>query len=241
LRCCGGNPAGLSQGGSTRFAARPGVCVIRSDHLNKIRYNYTMPRAPADIVRELIQHRGYIRLRDAMEAGVHPEYVRRLTAAGELVQVARGLYTTPNFQPSEFHSLAIVSARARDGVVCLLSALRVHQIGTQNPRQIWFAIESKAARPRLTYPPLKIVRFSRAAMTFGIETRVIEGVTVRITDPARTVVDCFKYRNKIGLDVALEALRHLRRRKGWAPDTLWKYATSLRVANVIRPYLEGLA
>jgi predicted transcriptional regulator of viral defense system len=176
-----------------------------------------------------------------MAAGVHPEYLRRLTAAGELIQVSRGLYTTPGFQPSEFHSLVLVSARAPHGVVCLLSALRVHEMGTQNPRQVWFAIESKAARPRLAYPPLRIVRFSRAALTYGIETRVIEGVKVRITDPIRTAVDCFKYRNKLGIEVALEALRAARRRKDWNADTVWTYATRLRVAKVMRPYLEGLA
>jgi predicted transcriptional regulator of viral defense system len=200
-----------------------------------------MARTPSDRVNGLIKQRGYFRLREAMRAGLHPEYLRRLTGAGELVHLARGLYTAPNFNPSEFHSLAIVSARTPKAIVCLLSALRVHDIGTQNPREVWIAVESKAARPRLEYPPLRVVRFSRSAMTLGVETRVIEGIKVQITDPARTVVDCFKYRNKIGLDVALEALRSLRRRKEWNADVFWKYATRLRVANVVRPYLEGLA
>ena len=199
-----------------------------------------MAQRPADVVHRLIRKHGYVRLRDVMAAGVHSEYLRRLTAAGELVQVARGLYTAPDFQPSEFHSLVLVSARARHGVICLLSALRVHRIGTQNPRRVWLAIESKAATPRITYPPVKIVRFSRAGLSFGVETRTLEGVTVRLTDATRTVVDCFKYRNKIGLDVALEALRAARRRKDWNADTVWAYATRLRVATVMQPYLEGL-
>jgi len=123
----------------------------------------------------------------------------------------------------------------------LLTALSVHGLGTQLPRDVWLAIDRKAALPRFTYPPLRVVRFSIAARTRGVEQRRVEGVPILITTPARTVVDCFKYRNKIGLDVALEALREFHRRKEFSFDEIWKYATLQRVTRVMQPYLEAIA
>jgi len=197
--------------------------------------------APVQVIRKLARQKGLVRLRDAQARGVHPEYLRRLASRGELERVGRGLYALPNAQITEHHSLAEVAARVPQGVVCLLTALRVHDLGTQNPKNVWLAIDRKAALPRLKYPPLRIVRFSKPALTQGVEERRIEGVLVRLTTPARTVVDCFKYRNKIGLDVALEALHALRRRKDFKLDELWKYAALQRVARVMKPYLEAIA
>ena len=197
-------------------------------------------RSARQVVR-LAKQKGILRLRDVQIQGVHPEYLRRLAARGELTHVGRGLYALPNAEITEYHALAEVAARVPDGVVCLLTALRFHGLGSQNPKKVWLAIDRKAARPRLKYPPLRIVRFRKAAMAQGVEERRVEGVRVMVTAPARTIVDCFKYRNKIGLDVALEALRAFRRRKDFKLDEIWTYATLQRVARVMKPYLEALA
>ena len=196
---------------------------------------------PAQVIRNLAREKGLVRLRDAKARGIHPEYLRRLASQGELERVGRGLYALPDAEITEHHSLAEVAARVPQGVVCLLTALRVHQLGSQNPKDIWIAIDRKAALPRLKYQPLRVVRFTKQALTQGVEKRRIEGVTVRLTTSARTVVDCFKYRNKIGLDVALEALRAYRRQKDFKLDEIWKYATLQRVARVMKPYLEMIA
>ena len=124
--------------------------------------------------------------------------------------------------------------------ICLLTALRVHEIGTQAPREIWLALDRRAARPRIDFPPVRIVRFSGKALTFGVQKRTVDGVSVRIYSPAKTVVDCFKYRNKIGLDVALEALRAGLNDKRFTRDELWAAAMVCRVTAVIRPYLQVL-
>jgi predicted transcriptional regulator of viral defense system len=137
--------------------------------------------------------------------------------------------------------LAEVARRVPKGVVCLLSALRFHGLTTQAPFEVWLAIENKAIAPKLDYPSLRIVRFSGAALTEGVEEHVVDGVMVRVTGVAKTVADCFKYRNKIGLDVALEALREAWRGKRMTSDDLWRYAKVCRVANVMRPYLDSLA
>lgn len=206
------------------------------------RYNYTnmqLSRTAQKVVR-LAKRKGLLRVRDVQAHGVHPEYLRRLAAHGKLTRVGRGIYAIPSADITEHHSLAEVAVRVPQGVICLLTALRFHGLGTQNPKKVWLAIDRKAALPRLKYPPLRIVRFAKPAMTQGVEERRIQGVSVRLTSPARTVVDCFKYRNKIGLDVALEALRACRRRKDCKLDEIWKYATLQRVARVMKPYLEAL-
>ena len=136
------------------------------------------------------------------------------------------------------HSLDIERAFS---IVCLLSALRVHDLTTQSPFEVWLAIPNKARAPKMDYPPLRIVRFSGAALTDGIEEHRIDGVTVRVTNVARTVADCFKFRNKIGLDVAMEALQEAWRAKRVSMDELWRYASLCRVANVMRPYMESLS
>jgi predicted transcriptional regulator of viral defense system len=153
---------------------------------------------------------------------------------------ARGLYTVHDAQVTEHHSLAEACKRVPHGVVCLISALRFHGFTTQAPFEVWLAIDRKARRPRQDLPPLRIVRFSGKALTQGIETHLIEGVKVRLYSPAKTIADCFKYRNKIGLDVALEALRECWRERRCTMDELWRFAKTCRVSNVMRPYLESL-
>lgn len=159
---------------------------------------------------------------------------------GLLARVGRGLYTLPDRQVSEHSSLAEVASQYPEGIVCLLSALRVHGFTTQSPFEVWLGIPHKGRAPKIDYPPLRIVRVSGKALTEGVEVLSIDGVNVRVSSVARTVADCFKFRNKIGLDVALEALREAWGSKRVTMDELWRYATLFRVANVMRPYLESL-
>ena len=152
----------------------------------------------------------------------------------------RGLYSLPDADVTVHHGLAQASKSIPKGVICLLSALRFHEIGTQAPHEVWMAIDRRAARPRVKHPRMRIVRFSGKALTEGIEERKVEGVAVRIYNPAKTVADCFKYRNKIGLDVALEALRDVIRERKSTTDELWRYAKICRVTKIIRAYMEAI-
>jgi predicted transcriptional regulator of viral defense system len=190
---------------------------------------------------DVMRGRGALRPRDLDFYGIPRHYLHLLHADGAVERVGRGLYVPAGADVSEHHTLAEASARVPRGVVCLLSALRFHGIGTQLPFQVWMALEDKAWQPRVDHPPLRIVRFSGAAWTYGIERHVVEGVPVRVYSPAKTVADCFKYRNKIGLDVALEALREAWRARRFKMDELERYAAICRVQRVMRPYLEAVA
>lgn len=192
-------------------------------------------------IHRLLGRAGTARSRDFVAAGVTRSQLSRMAATGELVRVARGLYAKPGYQSSEHGVLVEVAQRAPNALFCLLTALRLHDLTTQAPFEVWIAIGNKSHPPRLDYPPLHTVRFSDAALSAGVEIRWIDGATVRVTSVAKTVADCFKFRNKIGLEVALEALREARRTKKASADELWRYAKIDRVANVMRPYLEALA
>lgn len=194
-----------------------------------------------DKVLRIVRRGGMVRLRDLRERGLHPEHLRRLMADGRVVRVARGVYVSADVEPTGHHSLAQAATQVPNGVVCLLSALRFHEIGTQNPFQVWMALDRRARKPQVRRPLLRVVRFSGAALTKGIERHRIEGAEVAIYNPAKTVADCFKYRNKIGLDVAIEALRDGLRGRRFTRDDLWRYAKTCRVTTVIRPYLEATA
>lgn len=154
-------------------------------------------------------------------------------------QAGRGLYRLPSAVVTENHALVAVAKRIPHGVICLLSALQFHELGTQAPFEVWMAIDGKAWQPQVDYPPVRFFRFSGASLTAGVEEHLVEGVPIRVYGPAKTVADCFKFRNKIGLDVAIEALRAFRATKG-SLDELWHFAKIDRVANVMRPYLEAL-
>lgn len=136
--------------------------------------------------------------------------------------------------------LAEVASKHPRVLVCLLSALSFHGLTTQAPFEVWIAVDNKARTPQSSYPPLHVARFSGAALTEGIELHHIEGVPVKITNVSKTIADCFKYRNKIGLDVAMEALKEAWNAKRVSMDELWHYGQICRVQNVMRPYLEGL-
>ena len=191
-------------------------------------------------VLALAERQPLLRARDLTAQALPTVVLSRLVAAGKLERVARGVYSLPGRALSEHRSLAEVALRAPRGVVCLLSALRVHGIGTQAPFEVWLAIPPHTPTPRLVQPSLRVVRMSGPALTEGVEPIDIDGVRVPVFNANKTVADCFKYRNKIGMDVALEALRD-----GWAQrkltiDALWHHAAVNRVANVMRPYLESV-
>ncbi len=179
--------------------------------------------------------------RELAQAGIHTQVLSRLVTGGELERIARGLYRLPEHMVTEHHGLAVAAAAVPHGIVCLLSALQYHGIGTQLPSEVWMAIDRRARRPALRYPPLRIVRYTGAALTEGVETHRLEGREVRVYNVAKTIADCFKYRNKIGLDVALEALREAWRARRFTMDALDRYAAVCRVQRVMRPYLEALA
>ena len=188
----------------------------------------------------LVKRLGLVRPKDLNQHGIPVIYLRRLLHRGELVQPARGVYAVTGHEPTLHHSLAMVSKRIPRGVVCLLSALAYHEIGTQLPSVVWLAIDQRS-RPLVTTDlPAKIVRFSAQSLVEGVEEHSVEGVTVRITNPAKTVADCFKFRNKVGLDIALEALRDAWRKRKVTMVELDRFAATNRMTNVMRPYLEML-
>lgn len=194
----------------------------------------------AEKVLSLAEKKGILRSRDLVSQGIPRVTLTRLKRAGLIERIGRGLYALPDSDVSERHALAEACKRVPHGIVCLLSALRFHGLTSQEPFEVWLAIERKARKPKVEYPPLRIVRFAGKALTEGVEQHDVEGVTVRVTSPARTVADCFRYRSKIGVDVAVEALRDYRLMRKGTVDELWREAEVRRVKTVIRPYLEAL-
>lgn len=179
-----------------------------------------------------------LRLRDFAAEKIEPETVARLVRDGQVVRPARGLYQLPDAPVDAAHSLAEAALLVPKGIVCLISALQFHGLTLQMPSAVWMAIERTAWKSNISYPPIRFVRFSGWAMTEGVERYPIQSVKVRLTNPARTIVDCFRYRNKIGLDIAMEGLREGIRRRKCTPDQLWQYAKKARVWTVMRPYVE---
>ena len=198
------------------------------------------PKDPAHRAMRLLKDKGLTRSRDLERAGVSRTQLRRLCERGRIERVARGLYRLPGAPMGEKHHLAQAARRVPAGVLCLLSALRFHGLTTQNPFEVWMAIDRKAWRPRVEHPPLRLVYMSRPHLRADVEEHRVEGVTLRVFSAARTVADCFKFRNKIGTDVAVEALRDYRRQHGKRLDAVWRCAEAARVTRVMRPYLEAL-
>jgi predicted transcriptional regulator of viral defense system len=203
--------------------------------------NSTMSRNNIEKVLEIVRKKGVIRPRDLEKRGLHGEYLWQLYKRGLLDRVGRGLYIIKDSDHGAHQTLAEACKRVPHGVICLLSSLQYHGMTTQAPFAIWMAIDRKAWTPRIDRPVIRFVRFSGQALNSGVEEHKVEGVTVRVYSPAKTVADCFKYRNKIGLDVALEALRDCLRENKCNADELWRYGKICRVANVMRPYLETLS
>ncbi len=196
---------------------------------------------PADAARSLLARVGIARSRELEAAGVNRTQIRRLVARGAIERVGRGLYRLPGAPRSERQDLAAAARRVPGGVICLLSALRFHGLTTHNPFEVWLAIDRKAWRPRVDHPPLRLVYLSEPALRAGVEEHEIDGVPVPVFSAAKTVADCFKFRNKIGTDMAVEALRDFHRRNPKKLDALWRFAELDRVTRVLRPYLQSLA
>ena len=191
-------------------------------------------------ILDLFREMGVIRAKEAEARGIHPEYLKRLVQRGTLIRSARGIYTFADADITVSHTLVEAVKRVPHGVICLLSALSFHELTTQTPFEVWLAISPKTRTPKEDRLPLRIVRMSGQSLESGIEDHEIEGVHIPVYSPAKTVVDCFKFRNKIGLDVALEALRECLRSKRCKMDEIWQYAKICRMQNVMRPYLEVL-
>ncbi len=194
----------------------------------------------ADLLKYIRQHR-IVRSREITERGWARKALQRLENQGLITRISRGTYALADDNSlTENRSLAEACKRVPDGIVCLLSALQFHGITTQMPHEVWLAIPQAAHTPDVEYPPLRIMRFSGAAYTAGIERYSLENVNVQIYNPAKTIVDCFKHRNKVGLDVFLEALRAYVSAKESSMDDLWTYAKLRGVSKTIRPYLEAI-
>ncbi|HXP85655.1 MAG TPA: type IV toxin-antitoxin system AbiEi family antitoxin domain-containing protein [Bryobacteraceae bacterium] len=194
---------------------------------------------PPERILALARERKIIRPRDLGK--IPSMHLLRLVRKGQLVRLSRGIYSLSDGQSTEHHSLAVVSKQTPRIIVCLLSALRFHELTTQQPSEIWLAIGNKSWAPAVDSVKLRIIRFSGEALRAGVKSHDIEGVPVRVFNPAKTVADCFKHRNTIGLDVAIEALRGALRRKKATVDEIERYARVCRVSRVIRPYFEALA
>ena len=187
----------------------------------------------------MAREKGILRTQDLVAGEIPRVILTRLCRDKRLIRLNRGLYSLPETNITENHSLAELARRIPHATVCLLSALCFQGLTTQAPFQVWIAIDSKDRKPRVQGMSLRVVRFSGKARTHGVEEHVIENVTVRVTSAAKTVADCFKYRNKIGLDVAMEALRDYRRARK-SRDELWDAAKVCRVTSVMRPYMEAI-
>lgn len=199
----------------------------------------TMP-SPADRARDLLNQIGLARSKELEQVGLARSQIQRLLDQGVLERVGRGLYRLAGGPITETDDLASAAKLVPGGVVCLLSALRFHGLTTQNPVEVWMAIGAKAWRPQVEHPPIRLLFMSGASLEEGVETHDLNGVALRVFNPAKTVADCFKYRNKIGIDVAVEALREYRRLHPKALELLWRFARLNRVAKVMQPYLEAV-
>jgi predicted transcriptional regulator of viral defense system len=188
----------------------------------------------------LAQRRSVISAGDAARAGIHSQHLTRLVASGVLERISRGHYRLSERPVTEHHGLVVAARGVPHGVVCLLSALAFHGVGTRLPADVWIAIERGARAPSLQNPPLKVVRYSRGAFAHGVQVHEVEGQRVRVYTVAKTLADLFKHRNKVGLDVAIEALREGWRERRFTMDALDRAARVCRVTRVIRPYVEAV-
>lgn len=191
-------------------------------------------------VLDLLQQKGILRPSDLDAIGAPRVVLTRMTANGQLEKAGRGIYQLPGSHGSEHESLITVATKVPQAVFCLLTALQFHELTTQLPRQVWIAMPRGSHTPRIGYPPLKMVQIAGEAFSEGIEIVERDQVKLRVYSVARTIADCFKHRNKIGLDVALEALKEARAKKKALANDLWRFAKICRVANVMRPYLEAI-
>lgn len=189
-------------------------------------------------ILDLAIKKGMLRPNDLLAIGASRVVLTRLVESGRLEKVGRGLYRLTDSEPSENESLATIATKVPQAIFCLITALQFHELTTQLPRQVWIAMPRGSHVPKMNYPPIKMIQFSGEAYSLGIEIHERDQVKLQVYGVAKTIADCFKHRNKIGLDVAIEALKDVRFQKKASADELWHYAKICRVANVMRPYLE---
>ena len=188
----------------------------------------------------LLKANGPMRGIELSGAGVHPETLARMLKDQTLTRVTRGLYQLADAEVTAPHNLAEIARLVPKGVICLVSALQFHDLTLQIPGRVWLAIGSKARKPKIDYPPVRVVRFGPRALSLGVQTHNVDGVSVPIFDPAKTVVDCFRFRQHVGLDVALEGLHNVIRSGKAKPAQIVDYARDTRIWSVLRPYLEAV-
>lgn len=189
---------------------------------------------------DLLRHNGIMRLTDLRAHGIHAPTLSRMVEEGEIARRGRGLYELTDAEITLSHSLAEIAVRVPKGIICLISALAYHEITLQSPKSIWLAIGEKDRKPRIDHLTVRVLHFGDAALRSGVQTVKIDGVAVKIFSPAKTIVDCFRYRRIVGLDVALEALRLALRSRKATPDDIVRFAKALRIWSVLRPYLESV-
>lgn len=199
-----------------------------------------MPRK-SQRATSLLRRKGLVRSRDIEREGIHRSELKRLLDRGIVERIARGIYALPGLVLTEHHSLAEASRLVPGGVICLLTALRFHGLTTQNPFEVWMAIEAKAWRPKREGLKVRLVYFSGRSFREGVEEHDVAGVRIRVTSAAKTVADCFKFRNKIGIDVAVEALKDFTRLHRGGANDLARFARICRVSRVMQPYLDSIA
>lgn len=214
--------------------------VFTCYYLHTLCNNERVPENHQERLLRLVVKLGLLRTRDLQSAGIPRTYLAQLVKQGKLLKTGRGLYVHANASLTEHHSLAEAAKRVPKGVVCLLSALRFHDLTTENPAEVWLAVPRETRRPRSGVPALRVMQFSGEMMMSGIEKHTLEGVSVPIYSVAKTVADCFRFRNRTGVNVAIEALRDAWRNKKATSDELWRFARICRVLNVMRPYFDSL-
>ncbi|OGV26143.1 MAG: hypothetical protein A3F18_08515 [Legionellales bacterium RIFCSPHIGHO2_12_FULL_37_14] len=191
-------------------------------------------------VLQMVRKAGVVRISDLTKNGITRATVSRLVSENKLEKLAPGLYCLPEAQLSEKESLIIIASRVPQAVFCLLTALQIHELTTQLPRKIWIAMPRGSHTPKIEYPPVKMVQYSEEVYVEGVEIIESDYIKMKVYNPAKTIADCFKHRTKIGIDIAIEALKEAYSKNKVSMDELWHYAKICRVANVMRPYLEAI-
>lgn len=198
------------------------------------------PRKYIRYIQAFKAHKGILRFNQAREKNIFPAHLSAMKQAGVIEQLGRGLYRLTSLPPLSNPDLVTVAAKIPQGVICLISALSFHDITTQVPHAVDVALKSGSERPNLEHPPTQFYWFSEISFKGGVESHEIDGVPIKIFSPEKTIVDCFKFRNRVGIDVAIEALKLYREKKRFSADTLLKYAKICRMERVMRPYLETI-
>lgn len=190
---------------------------------------------------DIIRNRGgIIRTREALDSGIHRRTFYGLRDAGVIVSVTRGLYRIAEMEVPAHVNIVDVAKRVPNGVICLLSALSFHELTTQMPHQIWIAVDRKARKPKIEYPPVRVFHFSGASFTEGVETHTIMEQKIQIFNKTKTVIDCFRWKKEVGLDVAIEAAKDYLTHQDSSPSKLMEYARVCNVGRAVQPYLEAL-